>query len=170
MNLTGFGPTYIWDLADMAPGARGVITMRGTVNGQTPTGTVLQNSASISTVTPESDKSDNSASISAQVALTPIEGLAGNVTGYAGIVPRNGEILTFVAGVQSGTAVSYAWNFGDGGSGSGQSALHAYAKPGIYLVKVTATNVLGSVEYTFNVMVTEDGNPAYSNFLPTIRK
>lgn len=170
VNLTGFGPTYIWDLADMAPGARGVITMRGTVNGQTPTGTVLQNSASISTVTPESDKSDNSASISAQVALTPIEGLAGNVTGYAGIVPRNGEILTFVAGVQSGTAVSYAWNFGDGGSGSGQSALHAYAKPGIYLVKVTATNVLGSVEYTFNVMVTEDGNPAYSNFLPTIRK
>ena len=170
VNLTGFGPTYIWDLANMAPGARGVITMRGTVNGQTPTGTVLQNSASISTVTPESDKSDNSASISAQVALTPIEGLSGTVTGYAGIVPRNGEILTFVAGVQSGTAVSYVWNFGDGSSGSGQSALHAYARPGIYLVKVTATNVLGSVEYIFPVMVTEDGNPAYYSFLPVIRR
>lgn len=170
VNLTGFGPTYIWDLANMAPGARGVITMRGTVNSQTPTGTILQNSASISTVTPESDTSDNSASISAQVALTPIEGLSGTVTGYAGIVPRNGEILTFVAAVQSGTAVSYAWNFGDGGSGSGQSALHAYAKPGIYLVKVTATNALGSVEYTFPVMVTEDGNPAYYSFLPAVRK
>ncbi len=170
VNLSGFGPTYIWDLADMAPGARGVITLRGTVNSQTPTGAILQNSASIGTTTPEFDKSDNTATISAQVALTPIEELAGTVTGYAGIVPRNGEILTFVAAIQSGTAVSYSWDFGDGGSGSGQSALHAYARPGIYLVKVTATNALGSVEYTFPVMVTEDGNPAYYGYLPAIRK
>src|SRR5690606_23880421 len=104
VNLTGFGPTYIWDLADMAPGASGIIKLSGTVNSQTPTGTILQNSASINTTTPESNKSDNVASASAQVALTPIEGLSGAVTGYAGIVPRTGEILTFIASVQSGTA------------------------------------------------------------------
>ncbi len=173
VNLTGFGPTYIWDLADMAPGAVGIISLRGTVNSQTPTGTILLNSASINTTTPESDKSDNTASASAQVALTPIENLSGAVTGYAGIVPRTGEILTFIASVQSGTAVSYSWDFGDGSvtaAGSGQSALHAYARPGIYQVTVTATNVLGSTAYTFPVMVTEDGNPAYYGFLPAIRK
>lgn len=173
VNLTGFGPTYIWDLADMAPGASGIIKLSGTVNSQTPTGTTLLNSASINTTTPESNKSDNVASASAQVALTPIEGLSGAVTGYAGIVPRTGEILTFIANVQSGTAVSYSWDFGDGSvtaAGSGQFALHAYARPRIYQVTVTATNVLGSTAYTFPVMVTEDGNPAYYGFLPAVRK
>jgi PKD repeat protein len=43
---------------------------------------------------------------------------------------------------QSGT-LSYAWNFGDGGTGAGSSITHAYAALGTYTVKVTATDQAG---------------------------
>ena len=170
VNLTGFGPTYIWDLADMAPGAQGVITLRGVVNAATPLGTTLENTATLDTATPESDKSDNTASAASHVALAPIEGLIGAATNYKGIVPATGEILTFVASVEFGTSVHYAWNFGDGATATGPSALHAYARPGVYRVTVTATNDAGSVVYEFMLMVTEDGNPAFYTFLPTVRR
>ncbi len=37
-----------------------------------------------------------------------------------------------------------AWNFGDGTSATGQTAIHAYADDGIYLATLTATNGCGS--------------------------
>jgi PKD repeat protein len=39
-----------------------------------------------------------------------------------------------------GTAQSYAWNFGDGGTGSGKTADHVYGAPGDYTVTLTATD------------------------------
>ncbi len=49
-------------------------------------------------------------------------------------------------GAASGTAtISFAWDYGDGTSGSGQTAAHAYAAGGSYTVVMTATNCAGSV-------------------------
>jgi PKD repeat protein len=39
----------------------------------------------------------------------------------------------------SSGAVSYAWNFGDGGTGSGSPASHVYNAPGNYVITLTAT-------------------------------
>ena len=39
-----------------------------------------------------------------------------------------------------GTLVKYAWDFGDGSSGSGFKPLHVYGNPGIYTVKLTVTD------------------------------
>jgi YD repeat-containing protein len=43
-----------------------------------------------------------------------------------------------------GSIVSYAWNFGDGGTGSGAAPLHSYASVGTYTVSLTVTDNLGA--------------------------
>jgi PKD repeat protein len=42
-----------------------------------------------------------------------------------------------------GSIGSYAWDFGDGKSGSGTTPSHAYAKPGTYTVSLTVTDNYG---------------------------
>ena len=46
----------------------------------------------------------------------------------------------FTASINAGTGVSYAWDFGDGGLGSGAVAEHTFTTPGIYTVTVAASN------------------------------
>ena len=40
----------------------------------------------------------------------------------------------------NGSIVSYAWTFGDGATGSGETASHAFAQDGVYVVTVTITD------------------------------
>ena len=40
----------------------------------------------------------------------------------------------------NGSIVSYAWSFGDGATGSGETASHAFAQDGVYVVTVTITD------------------------------
>jgi hypothetical protein len=57
--------------------------------------------------------------------------------------PLVGEPVEFDASSSQdpdGAVESYAWDFGDGGHGSGAKATHAYANPGDYLVTLTATD------------------------------
>src|SRR5262249_43294873 len=43
-----------------------------------------------------------------------------------------------------GSIVSYAWNFGDGQSGSGATATHTYSAQGTYVVALTVTDDRGA--------------------------
>ena len=43
-----------------------------------------------------------------------------------------------------GTVASYAWDFGDGGSGTGSTAQHTYAAAGAYTVRLTVTDDQGA--------------------------
>ena len=47
------------------------------------------------------------------------------------------------ASTASGSITSYAWDFGDGLSGSGRTATHAYRADGSYVVKLTVTDDRG---------------------------
>jgi PKD repeat protein len=61
------------------------------------------------------------------------------------MTPAVGEIVTFSGSVFSGTPpIDYAWGFGDGSSGAGQTVTHTYAATGTYAVVLTATNACGS--------------------------
>ena len=64
-----------------------------------------------------------------------------------------GQSVTFTAAASNDT--TYAWNFGDGTSGAGASATHSYSAAGTYAVKVTASNLAGSVSSTVSEVVNE---------------
>jgi uncharacterized repeat protein (TIGR01451 family) len=60
----------------------------------------------------------------------------------------------FTATLSAGSHVSYAWDFGDGGQGSGLSPSHIYAQTGTYTAVVTATNSLGQISASTQVTIT----------------
>ena len=45
--------------------------------------------------------------------------------------------------MDNGTIVSYSWDFGDGSTGTGRTALHVYSAPGQYQVRLTVTDDAG---------------------------
>ena len=61
--------------------------------------------------------------------------------------------MHFTASLSAGIGVTYAWDFGDGGSGTGQNPVHGYASVGMYPVLVTASNNKGSQNVTIQVTV-----------------
>ena len=57
--------------------------------------------------------------------------------------PLVGETITFNASASkanSGTIISYSWNFGDGNYGTGQIATHVYVTYGSFIVTLNVTN------------------------------
>jgi len=62
---------------------------------------------------------------------------------YSPSSPLAKSDVTFDGSLSSdsdGRIVSYAWNFGDGGQGSGQVVKHEYAQPGSYTATLTVTD------------------------------
>lgn len=61
--------------------------------------------------------------------------------------PIVGDVVSFDASSSSdsdGSITSYAWNFGDGNTGSGQFVTHAFAASGTYSVTLTVTDNEGA--------------------------
>jgi len=79
------------------------------------------------------------------------------VTGPAGAIAE-GDSATFDASGSvdpNGTIASYAWDFGDGSTGSGASVSHTFTQDGVFTVRVTVTDNDGlSDSATFTVNVT----------------
>ena len=63
--------------------------------------------------------------------------------------PRLGEAVTFDASQsyddrQAPADLTYAWDFGDGGTGTGRTVTHTYTKAGDFVVKLTVTDKDGA--------------------------
>ncbi len=69
-----------------------------------------------------------------------------------------GITTLFTGSVVAGTNVAYAWNFGDGMTGTGALPSHVYASTGFYDAVLTATNSEGSVTATTRISIT-NGTP-----------
>ncbi len=74
---------------------------------------------------------------------------------------------TFDAGctrvVEGTSVVKYEWDFGDGGSGTGEIVDHTYAEAGDYTVTLTVEDSEGSVDdLTKNVTVSDDLIPVFT--------
>jgi PKD repeat protein len=89
-------------------------------------------------VTDEGGLSANSTSAAFPVDCTPI----GTVT-HTGTL-ETGEDLIFSITGASHTIVTYAWDFGDGTTGTGASPTHTYDEAGDYTVQCTITDGAGN--------------------------
>jgi len=88
---------------------------------------------------------------------------------FSPIDPDMGTVLSFVAIATDadGDAIDYSWDFGDGASATGASAVHQYTVSGVYMVTLSVTdNVLGfeprPVTYAFLIAVSNNFPPLLS--------
>ena len=80
--------------------------------------------------------------------------------------PREGDAVLFdgSTSIDDGQIVAYAWNFGDGGTGTGVRATHRYQLAGTYKVVLTVTDDRGARTSTVpvEVVVTPAADPVAS--------
>jgi DNA/RNA endonuclease G (NUC1) len=80
-----------------------------------------------------------------------------SMTGPANAIEEGGSATFDASGSldPNGTIASYAWDFGDGNTGSGVSVSHTFAQDGAFTVRVTVTDNDGLTDTaTFNISVT----------------
>lgn len=77
--------------------------------------------------------------------------------------------VSFDATASSGTIVSYAWEFGDGSTGSGATTSHEYVSEGAYTVTLTVTDDLETTDTaTTTITVEEDEGAILGCFIATV--
>lgn len=67
-----------------------------------------------------------------------------------------------------GTVASWAWDFGDGSTGSGSTASHTYAAAGTYQVKLTVTDDKGAQTSVTNPITVVANQPPVAAFTPSV--
>ena len=69
----------------------------------------------------------------------------------------------------NGTIVDWAWDFGDGTTGSGATVTHTYNTPGDYFASLTVTDSNGHVNLVplLNLVTVTDGPPPTPTPTPT---
>lgn len=74
--------------------------------------------------------------------------------------PTGGEApldVDFSVGLTGTTPFTYLWEFGEGSTSTDAAPSFQYTDPGIYQVRLTVTNSLGSDTLTQSIMVTDEG-------------
>ncbi|MDH3646052.1 MAG: PKD domain-containing protein [Gammaproteobacteria bacterium] len=122
--------TYAWDFGDGSSGS-----------GQNPTHSYSGAGTFTVTLTvTDNDGLTGSASTTATISPQPQPPVADPNGPYSGLV---GDSIAFDGSGSSdpdGNIVTYAWDFGDGSSGSGQNPTHSYSSAGTFSVTLTVTD------------------------------
>ena len=130
-DTDGTVSSYAWDFGDGSSGT-----------GVSPS--VIYASAGTYTVTLIVTDNGGAKSPAASTSVTVSAGLRPPVANAGG--PYSGTVATAVGfdGTGSrdpdGSIVTYAWDFGDGNTGSGPTPSHAYAAGGVFTVTLTVTD------------------------------
>jgi PKD repeat protein len=102
-------------------------------------------------VVPESDETDNEYTktfeVLAQLPPPPAASFS-----FAPTTPTINEPIHFADSSTNGPT-SWFWDFGDGANSSERNPNHAYASPGSYTIRMTATNAGGSGSTTRTIIV-----------------
>lgn len=75
--------------------------------------------------------------------------------------------VSFDASSSTGDISSWSWNFGDGTTGSGKSALKSYSTPGTYTVSLTVSGSSGSNTVTKSNLISVTAVAPVANFSAT---
>ena len=138
------GATYAWDFGDGTSGSGFSVTHRYTRGG---TFTVTLRVSSDSTLTVTSSRQ-------LTVSTTLPAGSANFV--FSPTDPRVGDTVFFNASTSTVANASFAWDFGDGTTGSGVTPTHVYATARTFTVTLTVRNELGqaaTISKTVTVVV-----------------
>jgi PKD repeat protein len=135
--------TVTWDFGDNATGAGSSSTH---AFRQAGTYTVT------ATATNRKGKSSDTATESVVVADPPVPA---SITGIRASTqnPDTRTEVRFTATVNGDSPITYAWNFGDGGTGSSATPTHTFSQPGTYTVTLNASNQHGSDSRSMSLTV-----------------
>ena len=142
--------TYAWNFGDGTTGTGAISTHAYTAPQTYNVSLIVTNTSNLTATT---------TTTAAIVGQNP----AANVGGpYAGDI---GTIISF-SGIGSndpqGEALTYAWSFGDGTTGTGISPTHTYTTPGTYTVSLTVTDT-SNLTATASTTATIAGQPPAAN-------
>jgi PKD repeat protein len=149
--VTGTNVVYAWNFGDGQTGSGATPSHAYTAVGSYTAVLTATNSAGAPVTT----------TTAVTITDIPVTGLAAQNSSPTVL----GNATFFTSTIVTGTNVTYAWNFGDGQTGSGATISHTYATFGTYTAIVTATNGTSnaSVTTTVNVDVPASGLTAQSN-------
>jgi uncharacterized repeat protein (TIGR01451 family) len=143
------GGTVVCTLPELPPGLANPIEIVVTAP---LTAGVITNTAIVSSDVIDTNQTNNSS----QVGVTVSEPIAG-LTAVNDSPTTLGQTTNFTATIDSGTDVTFTWDFGDGtGMASRDEASYIYGSAGFYTAIVTATNEAGSLTMTTAVTITND--------------
>jgi large repetitive protein len=126
-----FGATYTWDFGDNTSGTGPTATHRYTRGGTfTVTLRVSADGSLSATSSRQITVSTQLPAGSANFVFSPTD-------------PHTGDTVFFNATSSNVANASYAWDFGDGSTGSGVTPTHAYGSARTYTVTLTVRNELG---------------------------
>ena len=135
----GSNVTYVWNFGDGTNGEGAVVTHTYPHPGSVAAVVTAINHVSLERATTMVTSTD-----------IPITGLSVVNDSPTWI----GAPTTLTATVATGSNVTYAWDFGDGESGSGPAVSHVYPSVGTYTAVVTASNSASAISDTSIVTIT----------------
>ncbi|CAG0932269.1 Serine protease AprX [Thermoflexales bacterium] len=152
-TANGSSIVYAWNFGDGQTGS-----------GATPTHVYSALGVYTAVVTASNNISSVVATTPVTITDQPISGLTAANSSPTVL----GNPTAFIA-TASGTNIAYAWNFGDGTTGSGNATNHTYPAVGVYTAVVTASNSSSALTATTYVTITEAAiaNLSVSNSSPT---
>ncbi len=80
-------------------------------------------------------------------------------TPSTGEAPLTVDFDASVSHDPDGTITSYSWDFGDGGTGSGETISYTFNTPGTYSLSMVVTDNDGATDVTYNTIVVQGSNP-----------
>ena len=122
--------SYAWDFGDGTTGS-----------GAAPSHNYASDGSYTVKLTVADDKGAtgvSSQSVSVAANLAPVASFATTLTNLSAAFDASGS------SDQDGSIASYAWNFGDGQTGTGKTSSHTFASAGTYQVKLTVTDNQGA--------------------------
>ncbi len=140
--------SFAWDFADGSTGNGQVVTHIFDSSGNYPVQLTISDAYSRAT----------SETLTVPVAVEAVPQAAFDFSPEA---PNIDDTIFFDASrTESGRPItSYAWEFGDGSTGSGRTTTHAYAIEGIYTVTLTVTDDRGATGTASEGVTVGDGRP-----------
>jgi hypothetical protein len=82
--------------------------------------------------------------------------------------PTTGQLVSFNGTAGGLTPLTFAWAFGDGGTGSGAAVSHTYAITGTFTVALTVTNFCGTGMTTHTLTVVAPPQTIWKVYLPIV--